>query len=61
MTSVHDDLGRKYLEYMDMPEDKRGTTFNDFFDWVNVPMEQRTDFLTGAILNRAQKLIKQGF
>jgi len=55
--SVHTDLARKYIEYMDLPQDKRGTTFNDFFDWVDVPMEQRTDFLVAAILNRAQLLL----
>ena len=51
------DLAQKYIEYMDMPKDERGTTFNDFFDWVEVPYEQRTDFAIGAILNRAQKLL----
>lgn len=51
------DLAKKYIEYMDLPEDQRGTTFDDFFDWVDVPVEQRTDFAVAAILNRAQKLL----
>lgn len=57
MLSPHTDLAQKYIDYMDMPKEKRGTTFNDFFDWVDVPVEQRTDFLVGAILNRAQLLL----
>jgi hypothetical protein len=57
MSNENDDLAKKYIEYMDLPEGERGTTFDDFFDWVDVPVEQRTDFAVAAILNRAQKLL----
>ena len=52
------DLAKKYLEYCNKPEEERGVTFEDFFDWVEIPPEQRTDFAIGAILNRAQKIIR---
>lgn len=52
-----EDLGQKYLDYLDLPEDQRGTTFNDFFDWVGIPEDQRNDFVTAAILKRAQEII----
>ena len=51
------DLAEKYIEYMDLPEDERGTTFNDFFDWVGISPELRNDFVVGAILNRVNKLM----
>lgn len=51
-------LGKRYLEYCDIPEEERGTTFDDFFDWVGVPLEQRNNFAVGAILNRAQKIVR---
>jgi hypothetical protein len=51
------DLAKKYLEYLD--KDDRGETFDDFFDWIDVPCEQRSDFVIGAILNRAQKLLRR--
>jgi len=47
-------LAVKYLEYLELED--RGTTFNDFFDWVEVPMENRTDFAVAAILNQAQNI-----
>jgi len=52
------DLSKKYLEYCDKPEEERGVTFDDFFEWVGIPPEQRTKFLVGSILNRAQKIIR---
>lgn len=50
-------LSIKYIEYMEMPEEKRGTTFNDFFDWIGVPMEQRNNFVVAAILKNAREII----
>ena len=44
----------KYLEYMDMEE--RGETFDDFFDWLGVPVNQRNDFVVAAILKQAAKI-----
>lgn len=52
---TEENLAVKYLEYLEL-EDK-GTTFNDFFDWVNVPMENRTDFAVAAILKNAREIV----
>ena len=52
---AEESLAVKYIEYLDMED--RGTTFNDFFDWVGVPMEHRTDFAVAAILKQAREIL----
>ncbi len=48
-------LAVSYIEYMD--KEDHGKTFNDFFDWVGVPMENRTDFAVAAILKNAREIL----
>jgi hypothetical protein len=52
---AEENLAVKYLEYIELRDS--GTTFNDFFDWVGVPMENRTDFAVAAILKNAREII----
>jgi len=47
-------LAHKYLEYLD--KEDRGNTYNDFFDWVGIPIEQRSDFVIAAILKQALEI-----
>jgi hypothetical protein len=54
---AEESLAFKYLEYMD--KEDRGETFDDFFDWVGIKKQFRTDFAVAAILNQAQKIIAQ--
>jgi hypothetical protein len=56
-TMAEESLAFKYLEYMD--KEDRGETFDDFFDWVGIKKQFRTDFAVAAILNQAQKIIAQ--
>ena len=51
---MSESLAVKYLEYLD--KEDCGETFNDFFDWVGIPMEQRTGFATAAILKQAMEI-----
>lgn len=51
------DLADKLIEYMDMPD--HGVTFNDFFDWVGIPENERTDFLVACIVNQALEKVKE--
>jgi len=56
---MEESLAVKYLEYLDLKDNIMGglgNTFNDFFDWVGVPMENRTDFAVGAILKQVQEI-----
>jgi len=53
----NDSLAVKYLEYMDRED--RGETFNDFFNWVKLPLEQRSDFVVGAIIKQAVDIYRQ--
>ena len=55
-TMAEESLAVKYLEYLEL--ENRGTTFNDFFDWVGIPMENRTNFAVAAILKQALELSK---
>ena len=54
---AEESLAVKYIEYLD--KEDRGTTFNDFFDWVGVKEENRTDFAVAAILNRVRKILEK--
>ena len=45
-----------YLEYLEL--ENRGQTFNDFFDWVGIPMENRTNFAVAAILKQARDIVE---
>lgn len=58
---AEENLAIKYLEYMDLLDEVvgLGNTFNDFFDWVKIPYEQRSDFLIGLILEQAQKILEK--
>ena len=50
-------LAVKYLEYLD--KEIPDATFNDFFDWAEVPTELRNNFGVAAILKQAAE-IKEG-
>jgi hypothetical protein len=51
---TEESLAVKYLEYMS--KEDRGETYNDFFDWAGIPMEQRSDFALAAILDQARRI-----
>ena len=50
-------LADVYIEYMEKREkgEAEGETWADFFDYAEVPKENRFDFAVGAILNELQK------
>ena len=50
------DLAKKYIEYIDDPRHSE-STFNDFFDWVGIPMKNRTNFAVAAILKNVRNII----
>lgn len=57
---AEESLAVKYIEYLELQDvimGGLGNTFNDFFDWVGVPMENRTDFAVAAILKNARELL----
>lgn len=57
MIEEEESLAAKYLEYLDKPD--RGETYNDFFDWVGIPMYQRNDFAVTAILKQAMEICER--
>jgi hypothetical protein len=57
-TVVDESLAVKYIEYMDKDEEDRGETFDDFFDWVGLPIESRKDFVVGLIIEQAREILK---
>lgn len=52
---AEENLAVKYLEYIDNPENE-GKTFDDFFDWVGIEPEYRTNFAVAAILKNAREI-----
>jgi len=55
---MEESLAVKYIEYLG--KEDRGKTFNDFFDWVGIPMRNRTDFAVAAILKQAMEIQQTG-
>lgn len=51
-------LGKAYVLYTDNKENK-GKTFDDFYDYVGVPKECRSDFATACLLKQAQRVINE--
>ena len=51
---VGSDLAVVYVEYMKKLEkgEVKGNTWNDFYDYADVPVENRSDFASAAILNK---------
>jgi hypothetical protein len=50
-------LAVKYIEYMDKDKADRGETFDDFFNWADVPKKNRSDFAVAAILKQAKEIL----
>lgn len=44
-------LAQQYIDYMDS-DCPAGNTWDDFFDHVNIPKENRTDFAVAAIMKQ---------
>jgi hypothetical protein len=53
------DLAEKYVEYMGKLArgEVKGNTWNDFYDYCDIPPKDRTDFASAAILK--QVLVKE--
>lgn len=51
-------LAKAYIDYTDagMPD---GDTWDDFFDHVNVPKEDRNQFAVAAILKQALEILEK--
>lgn len=51
MSNSNIDYVKEYIAYSDTYPN---ATWDDFFDYVNLPIKQRTDFLIGLIVMQAQ-------
>ena len=59
MKKGEESYAEKYLEYLGKSDRPDDDTWNDFFDWAGLPMEQRSDFIIAAILKQAQEIIQE--
>jgi hypothetical protein len=50
-------LAVKYIEYMDRDEKDPGNTWDDFFDWVGLPIKCRKDLFVGLIIEQAREIL----
>lgn len=48
-------LTDEYLKFCDNLKDDSKTTWDDFFDFAEVPENERSDFLIGCILKQAKE------
>lgn len=51
-----ENLAQAYLDYVDGGM-QNGNTWDDFFDHVNIPKEDRTDFAATVILKQAMEIV----
>lgn len=47
------DLAKAFVDKMNDPNLPEDYTWNDFYEEMGIPMEHRSDFATGALLNQA--------
>lgn len=54
-----DDLAVQFIEYVKKLQkgEVSGNSWNDFFDYVDVSVEHRTDFGVAAILKQAREIL----
>ena len=58
---AEESLALQFIEYVKLLNagKVKDNTFNGFYDWVNVPVQNRSDFASAAILNQVKKIIAQ--
>ena len=57
---AEESLAEEFLNYVNLLNEGKveDNTFDGFYDWAGIPMEQRSDFASAAILKQATKILK---
>ncbi len=60
---AEESLAVKFIDYVKLLNagEVKDNTFDGFYDWINLPVELRSDFASAAILKQASEILEIDF